>query len=74
MRQSVLRDFRSRVVGGAHRRVLAVGIGSGRNLPFSGEAAAEVVGVDPSSERLAMARRAAATSPRPVTLSAEQDL
>ena len=68
MGQSVLGDFRSRVVGGARGRVLEIGIGSGRNLPFYGAAAEEVVGVDPSAELLAMARRAAASSPRPVDL------
>ena len=68
MGQSVLRGFRSRVVGGVRGRVLEIGIGSGRNLPFYGAAAEEVVGVDPSAELLAMARRAAAASSRPVTL------
>lgn len=68
MGQAVLSDFRSRVVGGARGRVLEIGIGSGRNLPFYEVAAEEVVGVDPSAELLALARRAAAVSPRPVTL------
>lgn len=66
MGQSVLTDFRSRVVG-ARGRVLELGIGSGRNLPFYG-GADEVVGVDPSAELLAMARRAAAASPHRVDL------
>lgn len=68
MGQSVLADFRSRVVGGVRGRILEIGIGSGRNLPFYGAAAEEVVGVDPSAELLAMARRAAAASPCPVSL------
>ncbi|WP_448204851.1 class I SAM-dependent methyltransferase [Azospirillum sp. sgz302134] len=68
MGQALLGKFRSRVVGEARGRVLEIGIGSGRNLPFYGAAADEVVGVDPSPELLAMARRAAAESSRPVTL------
>jgi hypothetical protein len=44
--QSVLADFRSRIVGGARGRVLEIGIGSGRNLPFYGAAAEEVIGVE----------------------------
>lgn len=68
MGQAVLSDFRSRVVGGARGRVLEIGMGSGRNLPFYGGAATEVVGVDPSPELLALARRAATVTPRPVTL------
>ncbi|GAA4258454.1 methyltransferase domain-containing protein [Azospirillum formosense] len=68
MGQAVLSDFRSRVVGGARGRVLEIGIGSGRNLPFYGGAATEVVGVDSSPELLALARRAAAVTPHPVKL------
>jgi ubiquinone/menaquinone biosynthesis C-methylase UbiE len=68
MGQSILADFRSRTVGGARGRVLEIGIGSGRNLPFYDAAVEEVVGVDPSAELLAMARRAAAALPRPVSL------
>ena len=72
MGQSVVVDFRTRVVGGARGRVLEIGIGSGRNLPFYGAAAEEVVGIDPSAELLAMTRRAAASSPRPVDLVGHQ--
>ncbi|MBP2291317.1 class I SAM-dependent methyltransferase [Azospirillum rugosum] len=68
MGQETLGEFRSRVVGGARGRVLEIGLGSGRNLPFYGATAGEVVGVDPSPELLAMARQAAAAAPRPVTV------
>lgn len=68
MGQALLGEARSRVVGQARGRVLEIGIGSGRNLPFYGAAADEIVGIDPSAELLAMARHAAAESPRPVTL------
>ncbi|QCG93517.1 methyltransferase domain-containing protein [Azospirillum sp. TSA2s] len=68
MGQALLAEARARVAGQARGRVLEIGIGSGRNLPFYGAAAEEIVGVDPSAELLAMARRAAAQSPRPVSL------
>jgi Methylase involved in ubiquinone/menaquinone biosynthesis len=68
MGQATLGAFRTRVVGGAHGRVLEIGIGSGRNLPFYGAGADEVVGIDPSPELLAMARCVAAESSRPVAL------
>jgi len=68
MGQAVLRDFRSRIIGGARGRVLEIGIGSGRNLSFYGDAVEAVVGVDPSPKLLAMARRAATASPHPVNL------
>ena len=62
MSQSQLLPYRERAIGGATGRVLEVGIGSGLNLPLYGDAVTEVVGVDPSSELLAMAERAAATA------------
>lgn len=68
MGQAMLAEARGRVAGLARGRVLEIGIGSGRNLPFYGAAAGEIVGVDPSAELLAMARHAAARSPRPVSL------
>jgi SAM-dependent methyltransferase len=60
MGRGQLAAYRRRVVGGASGRVLEIGIGSGRNLPFYGESVDEVVGVDPSPELLALARRALA--------------
>ncbi|HET8726842.1 MAG TPA: class I SAM-dependent methyltransferase [Alphaproteobacteria bacterium] len=68
MGQKMLRDYRLRVVGGARGRVLELGVGSGRNLPFYTKAVDEVIGVDPTSEMLAMAERAAAALPRKITL------
>jgi ubiquinone/menaquinone biosynthesis C-methylase UbiE len=58
MRQDDLKAYRSRVVAAAAGRVLEVGIGSGLNLPFYGAAVAEVIGLDPSAQLLAMAQRA----------------
>jgi SAM-dependent methyltransferase len=58
MGQGQLAAYRQRVVGEARGRVLEIGIGSGRNLPFYGGDVEEVVGVDPSPGMLALARRA----------------
>lgn len=68
MGQRQLAQYRARVVGAAEGRVLELGIGSGRNLPFYTDRATEVIGVDPSPEMLAMARRAAAGRPQRVEL------
>jgi ubiquinone/menaquinone biosynthesis C-methylase UbiE len=68
MRQSQLRPYGERVLGGARGRVLEVGIGSGLNLPLYGTAVEEVIGVDISPELLAMVERAAAATPRNVRL------
>jgi len=68
MKHKLLRERRAKVVGGAHGEVLEIGIGSGLNLPFYGEAVRQVVGVDPSAELLAMARRNAARAALPVEL------
>jgi ubiquinone/menaquinone biosynthesis C-methylase UbiE len=68
MKQKLLREERAKVVSGAHGDVLEIGIGSGLNLPYYGEAVQRVVGVDPSAELLAMARRNAARSALPVEL------
>ena len=56
MRNKRLRPYRERVAGAAEGRVLDVGIGSGLNLPFFGQRAREVFGLDPSSRLLARAR------------------
>jgi SAM-dependent methyltransferase len=54
MRNKHLRPYRERAA--AEGRVLDVGIGSGLNLPFFGQQAREVFGLDPSSRLLAWAR------------------
>ena len=64
MGQEHLRPYRARVVGGAKGRVLEIGIGSGRNLPFYSEAVEEVTGVDISPEMLAFAERAVSSLAR----------
>lgn len=68
MGRPLLDAFRARVAGGARGRVLEIGLGSGRNLPFYGAGVDELVGLDPSPEMLALAREAAARAARPVTL------
>lgn len=68
MRQKRLRPLREQVVALASGRVLEVGIGSGLNLPFYRRDIEGVIGVDPSPELLAMARRHAAWTHFPVEL------
>jgi len=68
MRNRQLLPRRERVVSGAEGRVLEIGIGSGLNLPFYPPDVHEILGLDPAPRLLAMARRAAERSHRPVTL------
>jgi ubiquinone/menaquinone biosynthesis C-methylase UbiE len=70
MRQAQLRAYRERVAGGATGRVLEIGFGSGLNLPYYPEAVDEIIGVEPSSGMLALAKRAIASCPHKVTLLA----
>src|SRR3974390_2201925 len=62
MRQKQLLPFRRRVIGAAEGRVLEIGIGSGLNLPLYGGAVTSVIGLEPSSALLAMARARAKTA------------
>jgi ubiquinone/menaquinone biosynthesis C-methylase UbiE len=70
MGQAQLQPYRSRVINGAIGRVLEIGFGSGRNIPYYSAAVDEVVGVDVSPEMLALAAPAVAGSPRKVTVLA----
>jgi ubiquinone/menaquinone biosynthesis C-methylase UbiE len=65
MGQAQLRPYRARVIGGAKGRVLEIGIGSARNLPFYSDAVEELVGVDSSPEMLALAERTLGAVHRP---------
>jgi ubiquinone/menaquinone biosynthesis C-methylase UbiE len=56
MRQAQLLPYRRRLIAMAHGRVLEVGLGSGPNLPFYA-GTADVVGLEPSTRLLSMARR-----------------
>jgi ubiquinone/menaquinone biosynthesis C-methylase UbiE len=68
MRQKQLLPFRQRVIGAAEGRVLEVGIGSGLNFPLYGGAAASVIGIEPSSGLLKMARPRAEAAAAPIAL------
>ena len=56
MRQKQLGRLREELVGRARGRVLEIGIGSGRNLPFYPRDLEILLGLDPSRELLQMAR------------------
>jgi ubiquinone/menaquinone biosynthesis C-methylase UbiE len=58
MRNKQLRPYRERVIGAAEGRVLEIGIGSGRNLPFYRPQVTELLALEPSPQLSAMARRA----------------
>jgi ubiquinone/menaquinone biosynthesis C-methylase UbiE len=62
MRQERLAEYRRRVVPAAKGRVLEIGVGSGLNFRFYPEEATQVVGIDPSSRLLAMARSSIAVA------------
>jgi SAM-dependent methyltransferase len=64
MGQTQLRPYRQRTVGQARGRVLEIGFGSGRNLPFYGGSVEEVVGIDSSPEMLALAQPAISAAPQ----------
>jgi ubiquinone/menaquinone biosynthesis C-methylase UbiE len=68
MRQGQLLPFRQRVIGAGEGRVLEIGIGSGLNFPLYGGAVTSVIGLEPSSELLNMARPRAEAAAAPITL------
>ena len=68
MRKHVLDRYRRRAIKSAHGLVLDIGVGSGLNLSLYGPAVGRVVGLDPSSELLRLARSRVAHSRIPVSL------
>jgi len=71
MGQAQLAPYRRRVVVGARGRVLELGIGSGRNLPFYGDTVDDIIGIDPSREMLALAQPTLSAFATKVTLLAQ---
>src|SRR6516164_7494764 len=61
MRNKRLHPYRERTAGAAEGRVLDIGIGSGLNLPFYAQKAAEIFGLDPSLPLLARAQSKASS-------------
>jgi ubiquinone/menaquinone biosynthesis C-methylase UbiE len=58
MRNKNLVPYRERAIRAARGRVLEIGLGSGRNLPFYGPSVKQVVGLEPAPKLLEMASRA----------------
>jgi ubiquinone/menaquinone biosynthesis C-methylase UbiE len=68
MRQPTFREYRSRVLSAAEGCVLEIGVGSGLNLSFYGDAVKHVIGLEPSPKLLSMAGRAGKAMSQPVEL------
>jgi ubiquinone/menaquinone biosynthesis C-methylase UbiE len=68
MRSPAIAHERARLLPRASGRVVEIGVGSGLNLPFYGEAVDGVIGLDPSIRLLGMTRQRAARAPFPVEL------
>ena len=67
MNQAHFEPYRRRVTSAARGRVLEIGVGSGLNLPLY-PPDADVVGLDPSTKLLSMARAVAAGHSRSIEL------
>ena len=66
MRNKQLVPFRQRVIGAAEGRVLEIGVGSGRNLPFYRPPVREVLALEPAARLMTMARSAPRATGMPV--------
>jgi SAM-dependent methyltransferase len=67
MRNKQLVPFRERVIGAAEGRVLEIGVGSGRNLPFYRPTVLEILALEPAPQLLTMARNASDVSDVPIS-------
>jgi ubiquinone/menaquinone biosynthesis C-methylase UbiE len=67
MRNKQLVPFRERVIGAAEGRVLEIGVGSGRNLPFYRPPVREVLALEPAPRLMSMARSASRATNMPVS-------
>jgi ubiquinone/menaquinone biosynthesis C-methylase UbiE len=67
MKQENFEPYRRRAVRAARGRILEVGVGSGLNLPLY-EPGTQVVGLDPSTKLLSMARQATADRAQSIEL------
>ena len=68
MRNQFLDAYRRRAINSARGLVLEIGVGSGLNLSLYGPAVGRVVGLDPSSELLRLARKRATRAVIPVSM------
>jgi len=66
MRNKQLLPFRERVIGAAEGRVLEIGVGSGRNLPFYRPPVRDVLALEPAARLVTMAQGASRASPMPI--------
>lgn len=67
MRNRLLLPIRERVIGAAEGRVLEIGVGSGRNLPFYRPPVREVLALEPAAKLVTMAQRASRAFIMPVS-------
>jgi SAM-dependent methyltransferase len=67
MRNEDLLPIRERVIGAAQGRVLEIGVGSGRNLPFYRAPVTEVLALEPAPRLVSMARRASRATSIPIS-------
>ena len=68
MRQPTFKEYRGRLLTAARGCVLEIGIGSGLNLPFYGDAVRHVIGLEPSKRLLSMARSAGTATSQSIEL------